>query len=122
MKVASGVMKKYNIELTHYDKTALKENKHAAGCFMSDKNKIFVFPPAIFNKLSICYTGKHAVYSWDGYTDYYHCLLHELAHAILFHNEFEFEKSKKETKDMMNSVLYSQNKKYNESKHFVFLG
>lgn len=90
-KVASGVIKKYNIELTHYDKAALKENKHAAGCFISYKNKIFVYPPAIFNKLSIRYIDNHAVYSWDGYIDYYHCLLHELAHAILFHNGFEFE-------------------------------
>ena len=52
----------------------------------------------------------------EKYEQYLYCFFPEM------YDEYEFEKSKKETKDLMNSALYSQNKKYNESKHFVFLG
>lgn len=88
-KIASSIIKKYNIELTHYDKRA--DVKHTGGTFDPKKNVVFVLPPRIYYKASIYYLDNLAHFSWDGYADYYYTLFHELAHAILFHNNIEFK-------------------------------
>lgn len=88
-KIASNVIKKYNIKLTHYNKKS--DVKHNGGTFDPNKNLIFVLPPRIYYKASIYYLDNLAHFEWDGYADYYYSLFHELAHAILFHNNFKFK-------------------------------